>query len=181
MSSFPRASFAAAVLLAILSGFVLLSRGDEPKTPEKAEITLTVVKMPQLTAALESHQGKVVVADIWGTFCPPCKKAFPRLVELHRKYAKDGVLCVSVSLDSPDDREAALTFLKEKGATFPNYLLDEDTAVWQNTWKFKGPPAVRVYGPDGKLARQFDYDDPNNQFDYKDVQQLVQKLLQEKK
>jgi len=161
----------------MLLGLVLSLRGEEPRAQEKAEVTLTVLKMPQLTAALEAQPGKIVVADIWGTFCVPCKKEFPHLVELHRKYAKDGVLCISVSLDSPDDKEAALKFLKEKGATFPNYLLDEDTAVWQNRWKFKGPPAVRVYGKDGKLARQFDYDDPNNQFEFKDVEQLVQNLL----
>jgi thiol-disulfide isomerase/thioredoxin len=181
MSTFPRLHFGLALLLALLVGLVLSSRGEEPQPKEKAEVTLTTVKLPQLTAALEGQKGKIVVADIWGDFCVPCKKEFPHLVELHRKYAKDGVLCVSVSLDSPDDKEAALKFLKEKGAAFPNYLLDEDTAVWQNTWKLKGPPAVRVYGKDGKLAKQFDYDDPNNQFEFKDVEQLVRKLLQEKK
>ena len=77
-----------------------------------------------------------------------------------------------------DAKKATERLKKEKGAAFPNYLLDEDTAVWQNTWKLKGPPAVRVYGKDGKLTRQFDYDDPNNQFEFKDVEQLVQKLLQ---
>jgi thiol-disulfide isomerase/thioredoxin len=170
-------SFPAALLLALLSGFVLLSSGQEPKAQDRAEISLTVVKMAQLTTALEDQKGKIVVADIWGTFCVPCKKEFPHLVELHRKYAWDGVVCVSVSLDSTEEKEAALKFLKEKGAAFPNYLLDEDTAVWQNRWKLKGPPAVRVYGKDGKLARQFDYDDPNSQFEFKDVEQLVQKLL----
>jgi hypothetical protein len=100
---------------------------------------------------------------------------------MHKKYARDGLVCVSVSVDDPDNKDAALKFLRAKNATFANYLLDEDAGVWQSEWKFKGPPAVQVYGRDGKLVRQFDNDDPDSQYTYEDVEHLVQKLLQEKR
>jgi thiol-disulfide isomerase/thioredoxin len=144
------------------------------------EINLQVVEHKQLLGELKKLRGKVVVVDIWGEFCLPCKQEFPHLVALHRKYGKDGVVCVSVSVDEPDDREAharALKFLKAKGAAFPNYLVDEKAAVWQDHFDINGPPAVFVYGPDGALAGRFDHNDVNKSYSYADVEKLVRKVL----
>ena len=43
---------------------------------------------------------------------------------MHKKYARDGLVCMSVSVDQADDKERVLDFLKEQKATFANYLLD---------------------------------------------------------
>jgi hypothetical protein len=99
---------------------------------------------------------------------------------MHNKYAADGLVCMSVSIDDLDAKDRALAFLKAKKATFANYLLDEKAEVWQNTWDLTAPPAVLVYGRDGKRARKFDSEDPNHPFDYSDVEPLVRKLLNEK-
>jgi hypothetical protein len=90
------------------------------------------------------------------------------------------VVCVSVSVDEPDDAKArvrALEFLKAKGAAFPNYLLDENAQVWQDHFDINGPPAVFVYGRDGSLAGRFDHNDVNKQYTYRDVETLVRKVL----
>lgn len=103
---------------------------------------------------------------------------------MHRKYGPDGLVCLSVSVDEPDEegelaplKKRVLDFLTKQHAEFPNYLLDEPVKVWQNKWKIKGPPAALVFGPDGKLARQFDSEDPNHDFTYEDVEPFVRKLL----
>ncbi|MCS6852377.1 MAG: TlpA family protein disulfide reductase [Gemmataceae bacterium] len=140
-------------------------------------VDLKVVKLDQFIQALESYKGKIVVVDIWASWCVPCKKEFPHLVELHQKRAKEGVVCVSLTVDTPDAKETALEFLRSKGATFPNFLLDEPEEVWGNKWKIKGIPVVLVYGRDGELARKFDYDDPDNQFTYDDVNKFLDTLL----
>ncbi len=96
---------------------------------------------------------------------------------MHKKYARDGVACVSVSVDQVEDKERALKFLKAKGATFANYLLDEDNpSVWQEYWDTNGPPAVFVYDPAGKLARAF-RNGPEEHYTYDDVETFVRKLL----
>lgn len=165
----------------LLAAVALLAVAGQPKAaaPEAA-ITLKVVRYPELVEAVKAQQGKVVVVDVWGTFCIPCKKEFPRLVELHRRYAKDGLVCMSAAVDPPAQREAALAFLKSKGAAFANYLLDEDPAVWQQKWDLKGVPAVFVFDRAGKRAARFDNDDPAKQFTYDDVERLVRRLLAEK-
>src|SRR5262245_44243217 len=83
-------------------------------------------KTADLDAGVAKHKGKVVLVDFWATWCGPCVKKFPHLVELHKKYAEKGLVCVSVSMDEygddGDSREKVQKFLKEKGATFPNFL-----------------------------------------------------------
>jgi len=143
---------------------------------QASEIKLEIVKHSQLLDALKAQRGKVVVLDVWASWCGPCKKEFPHLVELHQRYAKDGVVCMSVSLDEPKQHDTALTFLKSQKATFPNYLLDEGEAGWDKL-DLKGIPVVFVYGREGKLARKFTNDDPDNQFTYADVEKFVQDMI----
>lgn len=157
----------------------LVSAPTAPAAPTAGEVTLRVVKYQQLIDAVKAQKGKIIVVDIWADFCLPCKKEFPHLVELHKHYGKDGVVCISVTIDELENKDAALKFLKSKGATFANYLLDEDASVWQNKWMLKGVPAVFVFNREGKRAAKFDNDDPDKQFTYLDVEKLVRDLLRE--
>jgi hypothetical protein len=100
---------------------------------------------------------------------------------MHRKYAKDGLACVSVSVDEVNDQDKTLGFLKKLGATFPNYLLDEETEFWQNKWHMNAPPAVFVFDRNGLRAGKFDGNDPNKEFSYDDVEKLVLGLLKDRK
>ena len=108
----------------------------------------------------------------------PCKKEFPNLVDLHRKYAGKGLACVSVSVDPVEDQAAALKFLQKQKATFANYLLDEPNTAKQKYFDIFGPPAVLVYDRDGKLAQRFDHNDVNKDYSYADVEKVVKKLLE---
>jgi hypothetical protein len=99
---------------------------------------------------------------------------------MQERYGKDGLVCLSVSVDAPDRKAGVLAFLGKQKATFPNYLLDEDAAVWQNQWKIKGPPAVFVFDRAGKRAGKFDSDDPDRPGTPEDVENLVKQLLRQK-
>ncbi|HML70348.1 MAG TPA: TlpA disulfide reductase family protein [Macellibacteroides fermentans] len=48
-------------------------------------------------------QGKIVLIDFWASWCPPCRKEMPALVELYKKYNKKGFEIVGVSLDKDKD------------------------------------------------------------------------------
>jgi hypothetical protein len=91
---------------------------------------------------------------------------------MHKKYAKDGVVCVSVSVDTPSDKARALKFLQKQQAGFTNFWLDEPNEVWQNYWDFGGPPAVFVFDQQGKKYSP----DPTADV-YVHVEKLVVKLL----
>jgi thiol-disulfide isomerase/thioredoxin len=76
-------------------------------------------------------EGKVLWVDFWASWCVPCRRSFPWMNEMHRKYSEQGLQIVAVNLDM--ERALADGFLKEIPAEF----------------------AVR-FDPDGKLAKQFD-------------------------
>lgn len=74
---------------------------------------------------------------------------------MHEKYAKDGLVVVSVALDEPGDAESrarGLKFLQKVGAAFPNFLLDEETDLWQTKLKIGGPPLIFVFNRENKIV-----------------------------
>ncbi len=107
-------------------------KGDAVVLPAPTdEVTLTEARADSLVGAVKGFTDKVVVVDFWATWCSPCVKKFPHLVELHKKHAAKGLVCVSVDMDKLGggayDREQALGFLKKQGAAFPNFtMLDPD-------------------------------------------------------
>jgi len=153
---------------------VALGRADEPAVEIKS------VKLDGLTDAIAKHKGKVVVVDFWATYCVPCKAEFPNLVKMHQELGRDGVVAISVTIDEPDEKAAALKFLREKKAAFENFLLDEPAEVYQKKFDIGPVPAVLVYGRDGKLVKRFNAVDKESAFTYKDVRKLVESLISSK-
>jgi thiol-disulfide isomerase/thioredoxin len=147
------------------------------------EVSLQVVSYRELGNAVKAQKGKVVVVDVWASWCVPCKKEFPHLIALHNKYSADGLVCMSASVDKAGKtHDSALKFLIDRKATFANYRVDEDFASLCERWDIKGIPAVFVFNRDGKREKKYTHDDPDKPFDYeKDVEPLVRRLLSEKK
>jgi thiol-disulfide isomerase/thioredoxin len=61
---------------------------------------------------LSDLRGKVVLLDIWASWCVPCKDEMPVLDDLARRYQRKGVEVLAVSID--EDRGAAEQFLKRR-------------------------------------------------------------------
>jgi hypothetical protein len=99
---------------------------------------------------------------------------------MQRKHGSEGVVCMSVSVDPLDRKEAALTFLKKVNATFANHLIDEDQEFWQAKFSIHAPPAVFVFDSLGRRAGKFDTEDPDKTYSYEDVEKLVIELLRRK-
>jgi len=68
--------------------------------------------------ALRDLRGKVVLVDFWGTFCEPCKKSFPKLQDLHARYASRGLRIVGISEDEAEDKDKIPGFGDTYGAKF---------------------------------------------------------------
>ncbi len=105
---------------------------------------------------------------------------FPHLVEMHEKYADQGLRVISVSFDdtsSPNDVKAAGEFLKSKHAGFENYVFSDGLGETYEFFDVNAIPAVFVYGPDGKEIKRFTLDDPDNQFTYDEVEAYLKGLL----
>ena len=79
---------------------------------------------------LAEYRGKVVVVDVWGTWCPPCRKELPHLAAIYEKYRDKGLAMVGLNYENGDDKEAraiVLAFLKENKVPYPCLLGDSPT------------------------------------------------------
>jgi hypothetical protein len=109
---------------------------------------------------------------------------FPHLVEMQRKYGKDGLVAVSVSLDNPEKKDAmgrVQEFLeKSKAAQVINLVLDqEDSDVVQERLRFEAPPCVYIFNRAGQW-KQFDADAMYESNSNIEIDKVVTKWLKEK-
>jgi thiol-disulfide isomerase/thioredoxin len=98
----------AAVLL-VAATAAALAPGDTPPAIDMPDQAGKKVDLREL-------KGKVVLIDFWASWCGPCKQEMPVLEELHKKYAKDGLVIVGVNIDN--NAKKMNNFLKGAPATF---------------------------------------------------------------
>ncbi len=97
---------------------------------------------------------------------------------MHEKYAKEGLVAVSLNLDDPEDKKTMKNvhdFLKDQKVTFPSFVLNETQETWQEKLKITGPPVVFIFGRDGKVAKKYD-----EGVDYKEVEKAAVEELKKK-
>jgi thiol-disulfide isomerase/thioredoxin len=74
--------------------------------PEVQYQTLTGEKVD-----LAKYHGKVLILNIWATWCAPCLKEIPQLTALQKRFAKDKIAILGVSID--EDAKQLEAFLKK--------------------------------------------------------------------
>ena len=97
---------------------------------------------------------------------------------MHKKLAKDGFVAMSVDLDDPSDEKvmnSVRQFLKDKEATFQNFVLDEEIEDWQKKLDIIGAPTIFVFSRDGRVAKKFELSEK-----YEEIEKYVIELLKKK-
>jgi thiol-disulfide isomerase/thioredoxin len=74
---------------------------------------------------LSDYKGKVLIVDFWATWCPPCRKGIPDLIELKRKYGANGFEVIGVSVDT-DTKGDVIPFVQQNGINYPVVYGDTD-------------------------------------------------------
>src|ERR1700692_4017441 len=103
----------------LLLSLGLMAVGLAAQTPVK----LTPIDQVSYPKVIAAHHGKVVLANFWATWCVPCRKEMPQLVQLSRQLAARGFDLVMISADEAEQQGAASKLLGDNRAEGPAYLL----------------------------------------------------------
>ncbi len=104
-----------------------VDKGDALPEMKLRDLSGTVIHSGELFA------GKVVVLNIWATWCPPCRKEMPDLIRLSRILPNDRFMVAALSVDNnPDDVRA---FVDEHGIDFPVFVDPGGKGIVKKKWK----------------------------------------------
>lgn len=108
-----------------------------------------------LPGGLEAYEQRIaalrgypVVANVWASWCGPCRFEFPVLQELSARYGKRVAF---LGVDSEDDDAAATTFLEEEPVPYPSYT-DSDKEILDSLGGRGGLPDTAFYDREGELV-----------------------------
>ncbi|MCE9599614.1 MAG: TlpA family protein disulfide reductase [Spirochaetia bacterium] len=77
----------------------------------------------QYSDLVKSHQGKVLLVNVWATWCDPCLEEMPGLVSAATQFKPEDVSIVLIAADSLNLRDTTIpAFLKKVNSTFPAYI-----------------------------------------------------------
>ena len=136
------------------------AEADAAAVDDGATVTLPPVTQTNSAAVAEllaAQKGKVVVLNIWATWCPPCVHEMPDLVKFYNETSRDEIAFISLSVDEVSEIDGAIPeFQKVHQVPFPIYVINDRDLEGLNAslkGEFKGAiPSTFVYGKDGALA-----------------------------
>lgn len=131
--------------------------------------------------SLADLEGKVVLLNVWATWCPPCRFEMPSMQRLHESIDDEDfvVLAVSVDAGQPGEQDSSgriagdvRSYVEENGYTFT--VWHDPPGAIQGTYQTTGVPESFVIGRDGliykKVAGPTEWDSP-------EYQEMIRRLL----
>ena len=109
------------------------------------------VSVEQFEGMLVGQRGRLVVVNIWASWCAPCRTEMPLLDAAARSYRSDVVI---LGVASKDDPAEAQRFLDDLGITYPN-VFDESGRI-RVALGLTAYPTTYVFGVDGELRARVD-------------------------
>jgi peroxiredoxin len=123
---------------------------------DQQPVTVEMATADEL-ATLRKNAGtdKLLLVNFWATWCGPCTEEFPELQKMVRMYAKRQLEIVTVSINSPDERQFVLKFLQEQHAINKNLLFSgndsaDAVAAFGTNWA-GGVPYTILIGMNGDV------------------------------
>ena len=71
------------------------------------------------SVSIAQEKGRVVLLNLWATWCHPCRDEIPVLQALHERYASQGLRVIGVSVDANGEEPAIRDFMKAFRMTYP--------------------------------------------------------------
>lgn len=98
---------------------------------------------------LSKQKGKVVIINIWATWCAPCREETPEFVDLYSQYKDEGLIILGVSIDK-QGKSVVKPFMDKYDVNYPMYI-DKSGTVMDKYGPTMGIPTSYVIDKQGKL------------------------------
>lgn len=127
-----------------------VKRSELPAVPDGGSaLALPVLGAAGKTQRLDDLKGKVVVVNVWGSWCEPCEAEAPLISQVHDALQASGEGQV-LGVTHVDPSEKSLAFVKEHGLTFPSVRDVEDELY--DAFGGTGTPETYVLDRQGRVA-----------------------------
>ena len=103
--------------------------------------------------SFDDYRGKVVVLNIWATWCEPCKVEMPSFERLHQQMPDSDLRVVAVSIDDVVGADSVRRYARGLGLSF-EILLDSTHAI-DRDYQVTGYPETFVIARDGTIRRKW--------------------------
>jgi peroxiredoxin len=101
--------------------------------------------------SLADFRGKVVLLNIWATWCPPCVEEMPSMEKLYQTLKAEGFEILAVSMDE-SGAQAVLPFMKKHKLSFP--ALTDTKGVLKSLYQTTGVPESFIIDKDGIIVEK---------------------------
>ncbi len=160
---------------------VILSVGEGVAAEHVPDTTanqkLINVNYQELQQVMRSYKGeKIVLLNIWATWCGPCVEELPHLVEIQQQYPEK-VQVVLLSADLKKDRGRVVPFLEELGVTWTTYFKAGDNQRFLNQLsdQWSGAlPYTKIKDKEGRVVAEW-----QGGADYKKFEQYIQQAMED--
>ena len=149
------------VLLAVSAGLVFIALQQKKSfrsLPETAALevgqpapNLTLPGLDGKAVSLSDYRGKVVLVNLWATWCAPCVAEMPSMEKLYQRLKGDDFEILAISIDTPGASTVA-PFMKKHKLTFP--ALIDTQGIAKIAYKATGVPESFIINRQGVLARK---------------------------
>jgi thiol-disulfide isomerase/thioredoxin len=116
--------------------------GEPPPSPREGfsapNFTLDLLTGGQTT--LSDLRGKVVMINLWASWCPPCREEMPAIENIYQEFKVEGLEVLAVNITYQDREAEVAKFVQQYGLSFP-ILLDKTGAV-SNRYQLRGLPST---------------------------------------
>lgn len=121
---------------------------------------LRLFNISTLDSLISDRREKILLVNIWATWCVPCKEEFPDLITLYKETPSDQLDIVAISVDYPDEFDSKIApFLTSLAVPFPVFVSNvavQDSFInaFHRDWS-GAVPATFVYDTNGILQTYF--------------------------
>lgn len=139
------------LLLFMFAGCEKYEKGQVTvKAPDNSKYNITDIELldvEKFNNVLKSHEGKIVLVNFFGSWCPPCKAETPDFVAVYEKYKNENkFVIVGIAVDQ--NKADALKFVNDYNITYPVYQADSSLIAY---FQINPIPASFVFNKDGSL------------------------------